>query len=127
MVDVVELDRPVYDQYDVPELFPEVRRAQPVRYVLDLEAGSVVGRETLPFRSMCDFPAIDTRRGGRESDDFWVLGISASERPGASSSTSWSTSDGAAERRRSGRRRRATTSAASRSSSPTRRTIGAAR
>ena len=82
VVDVVELGEPVYDQYDVPLLFPEVRRAQPVRYVLDLEAGSVVRRETLPFRSMCDFPAIDTRLAGRDYDDFWVLAISASERPG---------------------------------------------
>ena len=82
VVDVVELDRPVYDQYELPRLFPDVRRAQPVRYVVDLETASVVRRETLPFRSMCDFPAIDTRRAGREYEDFWVLAISATERPG---------------------------------------------
>jgi len=82
VVDVVELDRPVYDQYDVPNLFTEVRTAQPVRYVVDLEAGSVVERRTLLYRSLCDFPAIDTRLATRDYDDFWVLGISASEHPG---------------------------------------------
>jgi all-trans-8'-apo-beta-carotenal 15,15'-oxygenase len=82
VVDVIELERPVYDQYEVPHLFPEVRRAQPVRYRLDIETGRVVERRTLPYRSMCDFPAIDTRLAARRYDDFWVLGIAASEQPG---------------------------------------------
>jgi carotenoid cleavage dioxygenase-like enzyme len=82
VVDVVELQRPVYDQYDVPELFTEVRRAQPVRYRVDLDAGSVVERRTLEHTLMCDFPAVDPRLATRAYDDFWVLAISASERPG---------------------------------------------
>ena len=82
VVDVIELDRPVYDQYDVPQLFTDVRAAQAVRYVLDLEAERVVERRTLPYRAMCDFPAVDPRLAARDYDDFWVLGISASEHPG---------------------------------------------
>ncbi len=82
VADVIELDRPVYDQYDVPQLFTDVRRAQAVRYVLDLEAERVVERRTLPYRAMCDFPAIDPRLAARHYDDFWVLGISASEHAG---------------------------------------------
>jgi all-trans-8'-apo-beta-carotenal 15,15'-oxygenase len=82
VVDVVELERPIYDQYTVAHQFTEVRTAQAVRYVLDLGAGSVIERRTLPYRSMCDFPAIDPRLATRAYDDFWVLGISASELPG---------------------------------------------
>ena len=82
VVDVVELERPVYDQYDVPALFTEVRRAQPVRYRVDLAAGSVVERRTLEHTLMCDFPAVDPRLAYRSYEDFWVLAISASERPG---------------------------------------------
>ncbi len=82
MVDVVELEQPVYDQYSVPDLFPDVRRAQPVRYVVDMEAGKAVGKIGLEYRSMCDFPHIDPRLAMRDYRDFWLLGISASERPG---------------------------------------------
>ncbi len=82
LVDVVELDRPVYDQYDVPRLFTEVRRAQPVRFEVDVEAGELVERRTLDFRLMCDFPAVDPRRATLDYRDFWVLAISATERPG---------------------------------------------
>lgn len=83
VVDVVELERPVYDQYyEVPQLFTEVRTTQAVRYVLDLEEARVVERRTLPYRAMCDFPAIDTRLAGRAYDDFWVLGMSATEHAG---------------------------------------------
>ena len=36
VVDVLEMDRPVYDQYGLPELFSDPRIATPVRYVVDL-------------------------------------------------------------------------------------------
>ena len=81
-IDVIELERPVYDQYDLPELFTEVRRAQPKRYVVDPEKGELVDTLALDYRNMCDFPAIDPRRAGRETRDVWVLGISATEHPG---------------------------------------------
>lgn len=82
VVDLIELSEPVYDQYDVPDLFPEVRPAQPVRYVVDPAAGRVVDRQVIEDRRMCDFPAIDPRRAGRDYGDFWVLALSASDQPG---------------------------------------------
>ena len=82
VVDIVELDRPVYDQYSIPEFFTDVRRAQPKRYVVDPERGELRDTATLDYRNMCDFPAIDPRRAGRPTRDFWVLGISATEHPG---------------------------------------------
>ncbi len=82
-VDVIDLDQPVYDQYDIPmNLFTEVRRAHPHRYLVDLETSNLADVRTLDYRNMCDFPAIDPRRLTRETRDFWVLGISATERPG---------------------------------------------
>lgn len=83
VVDVVELERPVYDQYEpVPDLFPEVGEGGPVRYVLDLEKGEVVERHALAYRSAPDFPAFDPRHFGRPYDDLWMLGISNTGRPG---------------------------------------------
>ena len=47
VVDVLEMDRPVYDQYEVPDLFPDARTAQPVRYVVHPGERRLVARETL--------------------------------------------------------------------------------
>ena len=83
VADVVELERPVYDQYEpVPDLFTTVGEGGPVRYVLDLEGGRVVERRALSYRSAPDFPAIDPRRLGQPYDDLWMLGISATGREG---------------------------------------------
>ena len=82
MIDVIELEQPVYDQYDVPELFTEIRRAQPKRYIVDPEKGELVDTLALDFRQMCDFPAIDPRRVTRPTLDVWVLAISATEHAG---------------------------------------------
>jgi len=82
VVDVIELERPVYDQYAVPEFFTEVRRARPRRYVVDPEAAEVVDSMSLDYRNLCDFPAIDPRTAGQATRDCWVLGISATEQPG---------------------------------------------
>lgn len=76
VVDVIEMDEPVYDQYDVPELFPDVRTSEPVRYVIDPATCTVVDRRTLDYQLMCDFPAVDPRLASRSYRDFWVLGIS---------------------------------------------------
>lgn len=83
VIDVVELDRPVYDQYQVvPDLFTEVRRAQPVRYRVDLGRGEVVQRQGLDYRHMADFPSVDPRLAGGPCDDFWMLGIGHTEQEG---------------------------------------------
>ena len=88
-MDVIEMDEPVYDQYLIPDgLFPEVRYAQPVRITVSLPRGEggppaeVVARQVHAYREMCDFPAVDPRLQGRDYGDFWVLGISNSEKPG---------------------------------------------
>ncbi len=77
VVDVVELERPVYDEYEpVPDLFPTVGPGGPVRYVLDLAGNRVVERKALAYRAAPDFPAIDPRLFTKAYDDFWMLGIS---------------------------------------------------
>ena len=63
MVDVVEYDRPVYDQYQVlPDLFTEVSEAQPVRFVVDIERRTIIARYEIDYRLAPDFPALNPRR-----------------------------------------------------------------
>lgn len=82
-VDVVELDRPVYDQYQtLPQIFTDVARGRPVRFVLDLAAGEVVERREIAYDLAPDFPAIDPRLAGRPYDDLWMLGISKTGKAG---------------------------------------------
>jgi all-trans-8'-apo-beta-carotenal 15,15'-oxygenase len=81
-VEILELDRPIYDQYWLPDLFTEVRSVQPVRYTVDPAAGRLVRRMGLEEHRLCDFPVVDPRRFGQGDPWFWCLGISASDRPG---------------------------------------------
>ncbi|HXO19731.1 MAG TPA: carotenoid oxygenase family protein, partial [Thermoanaerobaculia bacterium] len=83
VVDVLELDRPVYDQYEeIPELFTSVHPGRPVRFEIDLRTGELAARREIGYALAPDFPAIDPRRFGRPYDDLWMLGISAAGRPG---------------------------------------------
>jgi len=86
VVDALELDRPVYDQYRVvPDLFTGVAPGRPVRLTVDLTpgaSGTLVGREEIAYDRAPDFPALDPRRFGQRADDVWMLGISATGRPG---------------------------------------------
>ncbi|MBT4136451.1 MAG: carotenoid oxygenase family protein [Candidatus Latescibacteria bacterium] len=83
ILDVIELTEPVYDQYQViPDLFSDVREARSVRLTVDVAKQSVRCRNELSYRMMCDFPAIDPRKTTQRCDDFWVLGISQSRKPG---------------------------------------------
>jgi all-trans-8'-apo-beta-carotenal 15,15'-oxygenase len=82
MVDVLELDRPVYDQYDIPDLFPDVARGRPVRLVVDLGTGALLDRHEIAYDLAPDFPAIDPELVGRPYEDFWMLGISKTGQPG---------------------------------------------
>ena len=60
MVDLIEYDRPIYDQYQiVPDLFTEVGEAQPVRFVVDLQSRTIVARHELDYHQAPDFPALD--------------------------------------------------------------------
>ncbi len=83
IVDVVELDRPVYDQYEVvPDLFTDVFPGRPVRLVLDLEGGRLVERREMAYDRAPDFPAVDPRLAHRPYDEMWILGISSTGRSG---------------------------------------------
>ena len=83
IVDVVELDRPVYDQYEeVPDLFTAVEPGRPVRFVIDLANGHVVEKIEMAYDRAPDFPAIDPRLAHRPYDELWILGISHTGKPG---------------------------------------------
>lgn len=83
MVDVLELDRPIYDQYQiVPDLFTDVCEGQPVRLVVDVAQGAIVERREINYRLAPDFPSIDPRHRAQPYDDFWMLGISATGQRG---------------------------------------------
>jgi all-trans-8'-apo-beta-carotenal 15,15'-oxygenase len=82
-VDALELDRPIYDQYQsVPDLFTDVCEGRPVRFVIDLKNFELVERREIGYRLAPDFPSIDPRRAARPYRDFWMLGISATGRRG---------------------------------------------
>jgi all-trans-8'-apo-beta-carotenal 15,15'-oxygenase len=83
VVDVVEYERPIYDQYQVvPSLFTDVPRAIPLRLTLDPNARKVLDRQTLQYDCAPDFPAHDLDLTGRRYEDFWMLGIGATGQPG---------------------------------------------
>ncbi len=83
VVDLLELDRPVYDQYlDLPEMFPTVGPGRPVRLVVDLERRQLVERLELDYELAPDFPVTVPRLGSEAPADAWMLGISATGRPG---------------------------------------------
>ena len=82
-VDVLELKRPIYDQYQtLPDLFTDVCEGQPVRYIIDKKNGEWCGRRGLDYRLAPDFPSIDMRRAAQSYEDFWMLGISNTGRFG---------------------------------------------
>ncbi len=83
IVDVVEYDRPIYDQYQViPSLFENVPAGIPTRIEVDVAGGQVIGRRELPYSCAPDFPAHDVKLTARAYTDFWMLGIGATGRPG---------------------------------------------
>jgi len=76
-VDVLELDRPVYDQYQpLPNLLTDVGPGAPVRYVLDPARGRVFAREECEYHQAPDFPALDPALHGSSYHEFWMLGVS---------------------------------------------------
>jgi all-trans-8'-apo-beta-carotenal 15,15'-oxygenase len=83
MVDVIELDQPVYDQYQtVPNLFTEVCAGQPARFVIDVNGRELVKTAAIDYLLAPDFPSVAPRQFTRPYRDFWMLGISATGRPG---------------------------------------------
>lgn len=83
VVDVVELDRPVYDQYQpLPHLFREVAPGRPVRLVIDTRRWELIARRALAYDRAPDFPSPDQRLRCRAYGEFWMLGMSAAGRRG---------------------------------------------
>jgi len=83
MVDLLELDEPVYDEYEViPDLFKDVSPGRPVRYEIDTTTWRVAEKRTLDYELAPDFAAIDPRKQQRAYDEFWMLGIGATGQPG---------------------------------------------
>ena len=82
-VDVLELERPIYDQYrTLPNLFTDVCEGWPARFVIDLETYELIETSEVQYRLAPDFPSIDQSLTTRTYDDFWMLGISATGRHG---------------------------------------------
>ena len=83
LVDVLELDRPIYDQYQqIPDLFTDVCDGQPVRFAVDVGNHKLIKRNEIDYRLAPDFPSIDPRQFTEPYSDFWMLGISATGRRG---------------------------------------------
>ncbi len=81
--DVLELETPVYPEYQpVPDMFSTVTRCRPTRYRVHVPTRKLVERIEMEYDRAPDFPACDRRLAGREYDDFWMLGISATGQPG---------------------------------------------
>jgi carotenoid cleavage dioxygenase len=82
-VDVVELEHPIYDQYQVlPDLFTDVCEGQPCRFVISLNTNEVLKTAAIDYVSAPDFPSISPKEFTRPYSDFWMLGISATGRGG---------------------------------------------
>jgi all-trans-8'-apo-beta-carotenal 15,15'-oxygenase len=77
IVDVIELDRPVYDQYQpLPQLFTNVSAGGPVRLTFDLETKKLVSRCELDYRRAPDFPSVNPALAALPYAEFWMLGVS---------------------------------------------------
>lgn len=83
VVDLLELEEPVYPDYDgLPELFTRVRPAQVVRLRVDPAAGRIVERRAVGAGLAADFPVLDPQLSGKPCDVFWMLAIAETGRPG---------------------------------------------
>ena len=82
-VDVLELDHPIYDQYQVlPDLFTDVCEGHPVRFVIDVNNHELVKTTAIDYALAPDFPSLSPRQFTKPYQDFWMLGISATGRRG---------------------------------------------
>lgn len=82
-VDVLELERPIYDQYrQIPDLFSDICEGWPIRFVVDLKTNELIETAELPYRLAPDFPSIDASLLTQSYDEFWMLGISQTGRVG---------------------------------------------
>jgi all-trans-8'-apo-beta-carotenal 15,15'-oxygenase len=82
VLDVIEMSRPVYDAYAVPDIFVRPIDAVPVRLVIDPSGQRLVSRTPLPGARAPEFPSLDPRDAMRAYEEFWALGMSAGDRSG---------------------------------------------
>jgi carotenoid cleavage dioxygenase-like enzyme len=83
VVDLLELDRPVYDDYDgLPDLFVRSPAGRAVRYEIDVAGGALAGRTSTQELGTVDFPTFDRRHATRRADRGWALALAASGAPG---------------------------------------------
>jgi all-trans-8'-apo-beta-carotenal 15,15'-oxygenase len=83
VVDIVEYERPLYDEYQVvPNLFTNVSPGVPTRMLVDLDSGAIVERRRIDYNCAPDFPAHRVDLTGFPYDSMWMLGISAAGQPG---------------------------------------------
>lgn len=83
VVDILELEAPAYPEYQpVPDLFSTVAPCRPVRLLIDRKAKTLVKRTGMKYGLSPDFPTTFKRLAGKPYSDFWMLGISASGKPG---------------------------------------------
>jgi all-trans-8'-apo-beta-carotenal 15,15'-oxygenase len=82
-VDVLELERPIYDQYrPLRNLFTEICEGWPARFVVDLNNDELIETAVIPYRLAPDFPTINSSLITQPYDDFWMLGISRTGKHG---------------------------------------------
>jgi carotenoid cleavage dioxygenase-like enzyme len=83
IIDVLLLDHPVYCEYQpLPDLFANVPRCRPVRYVIHLANRELLAVCPMSYDHAPDFPSVDPARAGRPYSDFWMLGIPDRGKPG---------------------------------------------
>jgi len=83
IIDLLEFDAPIYGQYQpLPDFFSDVAQGGPVRFVMNLNSCELEQRIALDYLQAPDFPAIDPRLAMQPYDEFWMLGISATGKPG---------------------------------------------
>ncbi|MEQ1828520.1 MAG: carotenoid oxygenase family protein [Pirellula sp.] len=83
VLDVIELERPMYDQYLLPNLFEDAPGGQPTRYEIDLDRFTILEKKEIPYRCAPDFPTIDSRLQSSAYNQMWMLGISKTGSQGA--------------------------------------------
>ena len=83
VIDLLELDTPVYDQYrPIPELFTSVSAGRPRRLVVDLVRHEIAETIEVAYERAPDFAAHDPHEALSPSRHFWMLGIAATGQPG---------------------------------------------
>ena len=83
MLDALWLEKPVYREYQpVPSLYRTKGPARPIRYVIDPTRRTLEKTVEISFEQGADFPSVRPDQVSRSYQDFWMLGISKTGKPG---------------------------------------------